>query len=72
LLAENSYNEIGQLKLKALGNGMQNTKYAYNERGWMTKSTSDQFSLQLNYQNGTTPQFNGNISGQLWKTESGA
>ena len=72
LLAENSYNEIGQLKARTLGNGIQNTKYAYNERGWMTKSTSGQFNVQLKYQDGTTPQFNGNISNQIWNTNSGA
>jgi RHS repeat-associated protein len=66
LLAENYYNEIGQLKKKELNNGLQNTTYSYNERGWLKGSNSNQFSLQLKYEDGTTPQFNGNISGQLW------
>lgn len=66
LLTENRYNEIGQLKEKGLGNGLQNTSYTYNERGWLNSSISDQFSLQLKYQNSQTPQFNGNISGQSW------
>ncbi|WP_158800307.1 DUF6443 domain-containing protein [Pedobacter sp. L105] len=66
LLIENSYNEIGQLKGKALNGGLQNTNYAYNERGWLKNSTSSEFSFQLNYQDGTTPQYNGNISGQMW------
>jgi len=68
LLSENSYNEIGQLKSKALHNGLQSTSFAYNERGWLKKSTSPQFSFQLNYQDGTTAQYNGNISNELWGT----
>lgn len=66
LLSENIYNEVGQLKTTKLGNGLQSTSYAYNERGWLKGSTSDQFSFQLNYQDGSSPQYNGNISGQLW------
>ena len=70
MLAENSYNEIGQLKGKGLSSGLQNTTYAYNERGWLKSSTSAQFSMLLKYQDGTTPQFNGNISGQSWGAAS--
>ncbi|KIA95220.1 hypothetical protein OC25_07870 [Pedobacter kyungheensis] len=58
------YNEIGQLTKKNLHNDSQATTFAYNERGWMKNSTSDQFSLELKYNDGTLPQFNGNISGQ--------
>ncbi len=71
-LASNSYNEIGQLKSKAVGktsleNDFANTTtYTYNERGWLSKSTSPKFSQQLKYQDGTNPQWNGNISQQLW------
>ena len=65
-LAENSYNEIVQLKRRSLHNGLQNSKYAYNERGWVKNSISDQFSFQLKYNNGATPQYNGDISEQLW------
>jgi len=66
LLSENRYNEIGQLKSKTLQDGIQNTYYSYNERGWLKGNTSAQFSFQLAYQDGTVPQYNGNISGQLW------
>ncbi|TKC04525.1 RHS repeat-associated core domain-containing protein, partial [Pedobacter polaris] len=45
---------------------LQNTEYAYNERGWLKGSTSDQFRMQLDYQDGTHPQFNGNIANQRW------
>jgi|GEM_PF-2278381 len=71
-LAANSYNEIGQLKSKAVGKaGMETayvnaTAYSYNERGWLAKSSSARFSQQLKYQDGTNPQWNGNISQQLW------
>jgi RHS repeat-associated protein len=58
------YNEIGQLTKKNLHNDSQATTFAYNERGWMKNSTSDQFSMELKYNDGTLPQFNGNISGQ--------
>jgi RHS repeat-associated protein len=58
------YNEIGQLSKKNLHNDSQATTFAYNERGWMKNSTSDQFSMELKYNDGTLPQFNGNISGQ--------
>ena len=32
----------------------------------MSKSTSDQFSYELKYQDGSVPQYNGNISNQNW------
>ncbi|MEE1943828.1 DUF6443 domain-containing protein [Pedobacter sp. KR3-3] len=65
------YNELGQLKQKNLHSTdgtsfLQATTFAYNERGWMKNSTSDQFSMQLNYEDGTIPQFNGNIANQQW------
>ncbi|UIR57751.1 RHS repeat-associated core domain-containing protein [Sphingobacterium sp. SRCM116780] len=73
ILASNSYNEIGQLKNKSVGKAMStessfvnNTDYTYNERGWLSKSISDKFSQQLKYQDGTNPQWNGNISQQFW------
>ncbi|MCX2496417.1 DUF6443 domain-containing protein, partial [Pedobacter sp. PF22-3] len=58
------YNEIGRLIKKNLHNDSQATTFAYNERGWMKNSTSDQFSMELKYNDGSLPQFNGNISGQ--------
>lgn len=70
LLSEMVYNEIGQLKEKKLADGLQSTSYAYNERGWLKGSTSPQFSMQLKYEGGTTPQYNGNISNQLWGSAS--
>ncbi|MDR2271350.1 MAG: RHS repeat-associated core domain-containing protein [Sphingobacterium sp.] len=71
-LTSKSYNEIGQLKSTAVGKSglettfVNTTTYTYNERGWLTKSSSPRFSQQLKYQDGTNPQWNGNISQQLW------
>ncbi|WP_236582248.1 DUF6443 domain-containing protein [Sphingobacterium spiritivorum] len=74
LLAKN-YNEIGQLREKVVGadtdgnNPVNIITYGYNERGWLTTSTSKYFSQQLKYQDpiyGTSAQWNGNISEQHW------
>ncbi|MGJ1421022.1 RHS repeat domain-containing protein [Sphingobacterium spiritivorum] len=74
-LLANSYNEIGQLRTKTVGadqqgnNPVNTTDYRYNERGWMTSSTSPHFSQQLSYQDpvkGAAAQWNGNISEQQW------
>jgi RHS repeat-associated protein len=67
-LAGNTYNEIGQLQEKALHNGAQKTSFAYNERGWLKSKISNQFSESLNYEDGTNPQWNGNIANQSWGT----
>ncbi|MEE1945904.1 DUF6443 domain-containing protein [Pedobacter sp. KR3-3] len=71
VLARLDYNELGQLRQKNLhstdgASFLQHTKFAYNERGWLKNSVSDEFSMELKYEDGTAPQFNGNISGQLW------
>src|SRR5690606_7546291 len=72
VIARNEYNEIGQLKSKKQhsensGTNFINTMtYSYNERGWTTKATSPNFTYQLNYNTGTSPQYNGNIAQQLW------
>ena len=72
ILAFNSYNEIGQLKATSVGKAgtetafINTTTFSYNERGWLTKRSSPKFSQQLKYQDGNNPQWNGNISQQLW------
>ncbi|TCC96775.1 RHS repeat-associated core domain-containing protein [Pedobacter frigidisoli] len=76
LLSELSYNELGQLLNKQLAGGMQTTGFTYNERGWLSSSRSDQFSLLLNYDdNSAVPsaprQYNGNISSSLWGAGNG-
>jgi RHS repeat-associated protein len=66
------YNEIGQLKQKHLHstNGgssfYQDTKFSYNERGWLKGSNSNEFRMKLGYDTLANPQYNGNISTQLW------
>lgn len=66
LLSALTYNEIGQLKEKKLHNGTQTTAYTYNERGWLSSSTSNEFSEVLKYNEGMAPQYNGNIASQQW------
>jgi RHS repeat-associated protein len=82
LLSQTGYNEIGQLLTKHLhstnyGSFLQNTNYAYNERGWLLKindpalapTTTQLFTEQLTYnqpQYGGTPQFNGNIAEEAY------
>ena len=70
VLARQVYNELGQLKEKKLHNDLQSTAFAYNERGWMTGSSSNEFSMELRYNENITgeadAQFNGNIANQLW------
>ncbi|MCX2496384.1 hypothetical protein OQX63_23035 [Pedobacter sp. PF22-3] len=51
---------------KNLHNDAQATTFVYNERGWMKNSTSDQFSMKLDYQDGTAQGYNGNITKQYW------
>lgn len=74
LMTKLDYNEIGQLKVKHLhstnagSSFLQDINYAYNERGWMVKDSSSLFVMQLKYNDGTSPQYNGNIANQLWGT----
>ncbi|WP_048508595.1 DUF6443 domain-containing protein [Chryseobacterium angstadtii] len=82
LLAENTYNEIGQLINKKTGNTsgspLESIDYAYNIRGWQTKVNdpsnlgSKLFAYELKYNNPqytnkSTGRFNGNISEVDWK-----
>jgi len=66
------YNEIGQLRTRSLhstDNGatfLQHSDFAYNERGWMTNSISSEFNMELKYNDGSSPQYNGNISSQVF------
>ncbi|SHF71057.1 DUF6443 domain-containing protein [Chryseobacterium vrystaatense] len=45
LLAENSYNELSQLKNKKVGNNLQSIDYTYNIRGWMSGINKDQMTI---------------------------
>ncbi|WP_394750634.1 DUF6443 domain-containing protein [Spongiimicrobium salis] len=80
LIAENVYDEIGQLVTKNVGNTtsspLQEVNYAYNVRGWLKKINdisalgTDLFGFELKYNDPTsgTPLYNGNISQTHWKT----
>lgn len=66
------YNEIGQLKQKKLhsenngANFLESIDYGYNDRGWITRIGSANFTEILKYEDGAIKQYNGNISQQLW------
>lgn len=81
LLAENSYNEKGQLTSKKVGNNLQRIDYTYNIRGWMTgindpaNLNGKLFGYDIRYQNPTDAElslkrYNGNISEVNWKIAS--
>ncbi|WP_394665914.1 DUF6443 domain-containing protein [uncultured Chryseobacterium sp.] len=81
LLAENTYNEKGQLTSKKVGNNLQSIDYAYNIRGWMTgindpaNLNGKLFGYDIRYQNptdaGISPKrYNGNISEVNWRVSS--
>ncbi|MCT2561806.1 DUF6443 domain-containing protein [Chryseobacterium herbae] len=85
LLADNTYNEIGQLINKKTGNTsgtpLQSIDYAYNIRGWVTKVNNPAnlggklFGYELKYENpvdgsAAPAKFNGNISEFDWRTGS--
>ncbi len=76
-IAANTYNELGQLQEKSTHKNADNsyllkTGYKYNIRGWMieadNKNKTDEslFKLNLAYNSGTNPQYNGNISAMSW------
>lgn len=83
LMAEMTYNELGQLIEKKLHNGLQDIDYEYNIRGWLTQINNpndlgtDLFGMKLLYnevsEKGTldgNAQYNGNISGMIWNSKS--
>ncbi|KAA2238600.1 hypothetical protein F0L74_20465 [Chitinophaga agrisoli] len=85
-IAENSYDELGQLKTKRLGvtgasTQLETLNYEYNLRGWLKSinkafvstagSTANWFGQDLSYDYGyATNQYNGNIAGIKWKSKS--
>ncbi len=79
LIAENLYDELGQLVTKKVGNvesvPLQTVNYSYNVRGWLKtindiNATDKLFNFSINYDSGATPLFNGNISRTQWSTLS--
>ena len=77
VLAENSYDELGQLAAKTTGGGAQQVDHSYNVRGWLTEINDtkalgdDLFAFRIGYNtetNGAEPLFNGNIATTEWRT----
>ncbi|MBV7269213.1 hypothetical protein KCG49_08435 [Winogradskyella sp. WHY3] len=81
LIVNNHYDELGQLKHKAVGNTptspLQTVDYDYNIRGWLkainngTAFGNDLFGFEINYNTPTDPNkalYNGNISEVFWVT----
>jgi len=81
VLSKLEYNEIGQLMEKSLHSTdgtsfTQNSTYAYNERGWLSKINDPNttpaadkiFSMELVYGN-KADAYNGNIGTMNWKTK---
>ncbi|MEP2025851.1 DUF6443 domain-containing protein, partial [Reichenbachiella sp.] len=79
LLAENSYNELGEMVTKKLhsendgADFLQTVDYRYNIRGWLTQindpSATDPeryFAMALKYTDGATPHYDGNIGTIDW------
>ncbi|QKX04159.1 hypothetical protein HN014_04295 [Aquimarina sp. TRL1] len=81
-IVSNTYDALGQLKTKKVGNNLQTVDYSYNVRGWLTGINdvnnlgSDLFAFGINYNRVTENAsradklYNGNISETLWKTAS--
>ncbi|MFY0255972.1 DUF6443 domain-containing protein [Chitinophaga sp. 30R24] len=81
-IATNEYDELGQLKTKALGlqtnnQAIEQLSYEYNIRGWLKSLNKDylnsgsilsHFGEELNYDYGFTGRnYNGNLAGTRWK-----
>ncbi|MGE0931758.1 DUF6443 domain-containing protein [Peijinzhouia sedimentorum] len=75
-ILEQSYDALGQLTSKELGDGLQTIDYRYNVRGWLThindadrSDSDDLFGMELYYDYGySQAQKNGNIAGVRWQT----
>ncbi|WP_119791323.1 DUF6443 domain-containing protein [Flavobacterium anhuiense] len=86
VIAENAYDELGQLISKKVGNSAQNVNYSYNIRGWLAGindvsslakpgDPKDLFAFKINYSSpsaasGAAALYNGNISETQWATNS--
>ncbi len=80
-LAAHTYNELGELASKELGeddqgNALQTVDYQYNIRGWLTHinnadltESEDHFGMELFYDQGyDQTYYNGNIAGVKWQS----
>lgn len=76
-ISSQTYDALGRLLQKNLGNNMESLNYNYNIQGWLrgvnqnyiTAQSNHYFGLELNYDYGyATSQYNGNIAGMKWKS----
>ncbi|MCX8534499.1 DUF6443 domain-containing protein, partial [Chryseobacterium luquanense] len=81
LLSDYTYNDLGQVTTKKVGNNLQSIDYTYNIRGWVTKVNNpsnlgtDLFGYELKFastSNASVAQanYNGNITEMIWKNSS--
>ncbi|SFW76217.1 RHS repeat-associated core domain-containing protein [Sinomicrobium oceani] len=80
LIAENVYDELGQLEQKKVGNTkskpLQTIDYTYNIRGWLKGMNNPAtlgnslFAFRIGYNEGSNPLYNGNIALTQWKTKN--
>lgn len=71
-LAEKYYDEVGRLQsTRRANNSLLTTQYRYNVRSWLTAIATPEYFIQtLDYnqsQNGSSPQWGGNISAMEWR-----
>ena len=74
LISLNTYNELGELIKKQVGNTqaspLQTVDYRYNIRGWLTdindisRTGADLFSYNVNYQQNNSPYVSGDTAGK--------
>ncbi|MCC2548204.1 DUF6443 domain-containing protein [Hymenobacter sp. BT175] len=80
-VVQNTYNELGQLTRKSYGLANQQANFSYTIRGWLRSindvvltnptATSLLWGMRLSYDCGfAQPQYNGNIAGQQWRSQS--
>lgn len=76
VIVSNTYDELGQLEAKEVGNSLQTVNYTYNIRGWLKQINdpanlgTDLFGFRIGYNEGPKPLYNGNISLTEWNTAS--
>jgi RHS repeat-associated protein len=78
-IADYSYNELGQLKSKVLGSGIETQNFTYNIMGTLrginkdyaqAQNNNSWFGEELSYDYGFTQnQLNGNIAGIKWRSK---
>ena len=75
-LSDNTYDDLGRLQTKKVGNSIETTTYSYNIRNWVTGINGIYFIENLNYN--TDPAnisnfaacYNGNIAAMQWSIPS--